>query len=63
MGLHDFRSPLNIFRVIKGRKIEGVGHVTYMGGIINAHKILALKPARMRPPWRTKVHSTWEGVT
>jgi hypothetical protein len=62
MGHHDFRSSLNILRVIKGRKIQGVGHVTHMGEITNAHKILALKPAGRRPTWRTEVHSTWEGV-
>jgi hypothetical protein len=33
-----------------------------MGEIRNAYKMLALKPAGKRPPSRTEVHITWEGV-
>jgi len=48
--------------VIKGRKIPWVGHVTHMGGIRYAYKMLAMKPEGKRQPWRTEVHGIWEGV-
>jgi len=37
--------------------------LTRMGGIRYAYKMLVMKPAGKRPPWRTEVHCIWEGVT
>lgn len=48
--------------MIKGKKIRWVGHVTHMGGIRYAYKMLVMKAEGKRPPWRTKVHGIWEGV-
>jgi hypothetical protein len=41
--LRDLCSSTNISRVIKSRKIKGVGHATRIGEKINAHKALVGK--------------------
>jgi hypothetical protein len=41
---HNLYASLNIFRVIKLRRVKWAGHVARMGGIRNACKILVGKP-------------------
>jgi hypothetical protein len=42
--LRDFYSSLNIFRMIKSRRMRWAGHVARMGETRNAYRILVGKP-------------------
>jgi hypothetical protein len=52
--LHDFYSSSSIIRMIKARKMRGVGYVAHMGNKRNASKILTGKPEGKSPlrRWR-----------
>jgi len=43
-GLNDLYSSLNIFRVIKSRKMRWVGHVARMGERRGVYRVLVGKP-------------------
>jgi hypothetical protein len=47
--LHNLYAKPNIIRVIKRRRMGWVGHVTHMGEMRNAYKILVGKPEGKRP--------------
>jgi hypothetical protein len=42
-GLHNLYSSLNIIRVIKSKKMRGVGHIEYIGEMRNTYKIVVRK--------------------
>jgi hypothetical protein len=55
--LHNSYTPTNIIRVIKSR-MRWVGHVTCMGEMRNAYKIMVGKPEAKRP--LEKCRHSWE---
>jgi hypothetical protein len=52
--LNNFYTSSIICRVIKSRWIRWAEHVTHMGEIVNAYKILVRKPERKRPCGRPR---------
>jgi hypothetical protein len=51
---HNLYASSNIIRVIKSRKMRGVGYVTHMRQLRNAYKILVGKPEGKRPPEKSR---------
>jgi hypothetical protein len=47
--LHNLHASLNIFRMIKSRRMRWTGHVAFMGGMRNAYKMFVSKPEGKRP--------------
>jgi hypothetical protein len=56
--LHNLCTSPNIIRVIKFRRMRGVGHVACMGEMRNACKILVIKPEGKRS--RRRPRHRWE---
>jgi hypothetical protein len=53
-GFHNLYASPNIIRVIKSRRMRWAGHVSRMGEMRNAYKILVGKPEGKRPLGRPK---------
>jgi hypothetical protein len=53
-GIYNLHSLPHIVKMIKYRSTRLAGHVTCMGKIINAHKILIWKPEGKRPVGRPR---------
>jgi hypothetical protein len=56
--LHSLYSSLNIFRVIKSRKMRWAGHVAHMGEGKGIYRVLVGKPEGKRPLGRPR--HRWE---
>jgi hypothetical protein len=56
--LHDLYISLNIIKVITSRRMRRAGHVTRMGEMRNAYRILVGIPKEMSPLGRSKLR--WE---
>jgi hypothetical protein len=56
--LHSLYSPLNIFRVIKLRRMRLVGHVACMGEERGVYRVLVGRPEGKRP--LAKPRHRWE---
>jgi hypothetical protein len=56
--LHNFYSSPNSIRMTQSRRMRWVGHVVYMGEIINMYKTLVGKPEWKRPLGRRR--HRWE---
>jgi hypothetical protein len=54
-GLHNLYASPNIIRVIKSKRLRGVGHVTRMGEMRNGYKKLIGKPGGKRPLRRSRL--------
>jgi hypothetical protein len=52
--LHSLYSSLNIVRVIKSRRMRGVGHVVRMGEGRGVYRVLVGKPEAKRPLGRLR---------
>jgi hypothetical protein len=55
-SVHHLYSSPSIIRMIMSRRIRWTGHVARMG-IMNAYRILVVKPEGKRPLWRPR--RTW----
>jgi hypothetical protein len=58
--LHDLYSSPNIFRVIKSRKMRGVGHVARMGEGRGVYRVSVGRPECKRPLGRPR--RRWEDI-
>jgi hypothetical protein len=56
--LHNIYSSTNVIRVMKSKRIRGVGHVAQMGEMRNTYNILVGKPEGKRPLRRPR--HRWE---
>ena len=56
--LNDLYSSLNIFRLIRSRRMRWVGHVVRMGEKRGVYRILLWKPEEKRPRGRFRLR--WE---
>jgi hypothetical protein len=56
--LHNLYASSNLIRVIKWRRMRGVGHITLMGELRNSLKISVGKPEGKRP--RGRPRRRWE---
>jgi hypothetical protein len=52
--LHDLYSSPSIIKIMKSRRMRGVGHVARMGEKRNVHRLLVEKPERKRPLGRLR---------
>jgi hypothetical protein len=59
--LHNLYDSPNIIRVIKSRRMRWAGHVTHIGDMINAYKLLVSKREGKRPLRRARCR--WEDNT
>jgi hypothetical protein len=55
--LHSLYSSPSIIRMIKSRRMRGVGHVARIGTKLNAYKISMGRPERKRPQERPRCKS------
>jgi hypothetical protein len=56
--LHNTYTSLNIFRVIKSRRMRWAGHVARMGEGRSIYRVLVRRPERKRPLGRPR--RRWE---
>jgi len=52
--LHNLHTSPNIIRMFMSRKMRWLGHVTHVGEMRNADKILVKKPEEERPHRRSR---------